>query len=148
MTRLRTVLPLAAASALVLATGACATDTQTTESGAKVIKSGKLTVCTSLPYKPFEFKQGGEIVGFDMDLMKKVAEANDLEMEITVTGFEGIQSGQALNSGTCDIAAAGMTITPEREKAIDFSDPYFDASQALLTKDESLDSLEALDGKI
>ncbi len=147
MTRIRTVLSLAAASAMTLALGACATDTNTSESGANVIKEGKLTVCTSLPYKPFEFKKNGEIVGFDMDLMKKVAEENNLDMSIKITGFEGIQSGQALNSGSCDIAAAGMTITPERQKAIDFTDPYFDATQALLTKDKSLDSLESLKGK-
>lgn len=136
-----------AAGALALTATACATETTTSESGANLITPGTLTVCTSLPYEPFEFEQGNEIVGFDIDLMQKVADANDLDMEIVVTGFEGIQSGQALNSGNCDIAAAGMTITEERAKAIDFSDPYFDATQALLTKDQSLDSLEALDGK-
>jgi polar amino acid transport system substrate-binding protein len=136
-----------AVGTFALGLSACATDTTTTKSGVKVIKDGQLTVCTSLPYEPFEFKKGNEVVGFDMDLMKKVAEANGLKMAVTVTGFEGIQSGQALNSGTCDIAAAGMTITPERQKAIDFSDPYFDATQALLTKDKSLNSLEALAGK-
>lgn len=136
-----------AAGALALTASACATETTTTESGINVIADGKLTICTSLPYEPFEFEKGNEIVGFDMDLVKKIAEANDLEPAIVVTGFEGIQSGQALNSGKCDIAAAGMTITEERAKAIDFTDPYFDATQALLTKDESLDSLDALDGK-
>lgn len=136
-----------AAGTLALGLSACATETTTTDSGAKVVSAGKLTVCTSLPYEPFEFKKGSEIVGFDMDLMKKVAEANKLELAVTVTGFEGIQSGQALNSGTCDVAAAGMTITDERKKAIDFSDPYFDATQALLTKDKSIDSLDKLDGK-
>ncbi|KQP64110.1 MULTISPECIES: basic amino acid ABC transporter substrate-binding protein [unclassified Nocardioides] len=142
----RVLSTLALAGALGLTATACATETTTTESGANVVSEGELTVCTSLPYEPFEFKQGGEVVGFDMDMMTKVAEANDLEMSVEVTGFEGIQSGQALNSGTCDVAAAGMTITPEREEAIDFSDPYFDATQALLTTDESIDSLEALDG--
>ncbi|GGL23740.1 transporter substrate-binding domain-containing protein [Phycicoccus endophyticus] len=136
-----------AGGTLALTTSACATETTTTESGANVIKDGTLTVCTSLPYEPFEFEKGNEIVGFDMDLVKKVADANDLDMSIVVTGFEGIQSGQALNSGKCDIAAAGMTITDERAKVIDFTDPYFDATQALLTKDKSLDSLESLDGK-
>ncbi|NHA68318.1 basic amino acid ABC transporter substrate-binding protein [Phycicoccus flavus] len=136
-----------AAGALALTASACATETTTTESGANVVADGKLTVCTSLPYEPFEFEKGNEVVGFDMDMMKKVAEANSLEMAIVVTGFEGIQSGQALNSGKCDIAAAGMTITDERAKVIDFTDPYFDATQALLTKDKSLDSLESLDGK-
>lgn len=138
---------LAAAGSLALVVSSCATETSTTEGGVNVISEGKLTVCTSLPYKPFEFKQDGEIVGFDMDLMKEVAEANDLEMAVEITGFEGIQSGQALNSGTCDIAAAGMTITDERAKAIDFTDPYFNATQALLTMDESVDSLEKLQGK-
>jgi polar amino acid transport system substrate-binding protein len=145
--RMTLKLTVAAAAALALTTAGCATDTTKTESGANVITDGKLTVCTSLPYKPFEFKKSGEIVGFDMDMIKKVAEANDLDVAMEVTGFEGIQSGQALNSGVCDIAAAGMTITPERSKAIDFTDPYFDATQALLTTDKSIDSLEALDGK-
>ncbi len=147
MTRLRSALSLAAASALVLVSSACATDTKTTESGVKLVKEGQLTVCTSLPYEPFEFKKGGDIVGFDMDMMQEIAKANDLDVNLVVTGFEGIQSGQSLNAGKCDIAAAGMTITPERQKAIDFTDPYFDATQALLTKDESLDSLDSLKGK-
>ena len=147
MTRLRTALSLTAVSTLTLALGACATDTSTTSSGVKVIKKGQLTVCTSLPYEPFEVEKNNQIVGFDIDLVDAVAKANKLKTNIVVTGFEGIQSGQALNSGKCDIAIAGMTITPERKKVIDFSDPYFDATQALLTKDKSVDSMEALSGK-
>ncbi len=147
MTRLRTAVSLVAAATLTLAVSSCATETSTTKSGVKVVKAGKLTVCTSLPYEPFEVEKNGEIVGFDIDLANEIAKANDLKLSIQVTGFEGIQSGQALNSGKCDIAAAGMTINDERKEAIDFTDPYFDATQALLTKDPSLDSLEALDGK-
>lgn len=143
----RLLFSTASAGALLLAVSGCATETTTTESGANVITDGKLTVCTSLPYEPFEFEQGNEVVGFDIDLMDEVAKANDLETEIVVTGFEGIQSGQALNSGKCDVAAAGMTITDARTKALDFSDPYFDATQALLTKDESITTLDDLDGK-
>ncbi len=146
-TRMKMSATLAALAVLALSAAGCATETTTTTSGANVVSDGKLTVCTSLPYKPFEFKQKGDIVGFDMDLMDKVAEANDLTKELEITGFEGIQSGQALNSGTCDVAAAGMTITPAREKAIDFSDGYFNATQALLTKNPSFDSLESLSGK-
>lgn len=131
---------------LAIGLAGCATETTTTESGANVVTKETLTVCTSLPYKPFEFKQDGDIVGFDMDIVDKIAEANDLTVELEITGFEGIQSGQALNSGVCDVAAAGMTITDARAEAIDFSDPYFNATQALMTKDPSLDSLESLDG--
>ena len=147
MTRLRSALSLAAASALLLSVSACATDTETTASGVKVIKKGNLTVCTSLPYAPFEVEKNNKIVGFDIDLVDAVAKANKLKTDLVVTGFEGIQSGQSLNSGKCDIAIAGMTITPERKKVLDFTDPYFDATQALLTKDKSIDSMEALSGK-
>jgi polar amino acid transport system substrate-binding protein len=148
MTRTRTALAAAALLALSATGAGCkAGETTTTESGVNVIKDGKLTVCTSLPYQPFEFEKENEIVGFDIDLMDKVAEANDLTVHVVVTAFEGIQSGQSLNTGQCDVAAAGMTITPERQKVIDFSDPYFEATQALLTKDKKYDSLESLSGK-
>ena len=144
---LKRTLPTIAVLVLGAGLTSCATETETTASGVNVVKDGTLTVCTSLPYKPFEFEQDDTVVGFDMDLMDQVAKENDLTMSPVVTGFDGIQSGQALNSGKCDVAAAGMTITDERAKVIDFSDPYFDATQALLTKDASLDSLDALAGK-
>jgi polar amino acid transport system substrate-binding protein len=135
---------------LGLGLSACATDTPTTEteSGVNVIEAGKLTVCTHLPYEPFQYNKGGEIVGFDVDLMDLVAEDLDLEQEIVNTPFETIETGQAMATGKCDIAAAGMTITDERDRVIDFSDPYFEATQALLVKKGAgYDSLESLDGK-
>ena len=102
------------------------------ESGVDIVEDGKLTVCTHLPYEPFQFKKGGEVVGFDVDLMDLVAEDLELEQEIVNTPFETIETGQAMATGKCDIAAAGMTITEERDQVIDFSDPYFEATQALL----------------
>jgi polar amino acid transport system substrate-binding protein len=139
-----------AVSTLGLGLSACANDTQktTTESGVEVVESGKLTVCTHLPYEPFQYNKGGEIVGFDVDLMDLVAEDLGLEQEIVNTPFETIETGQAMATGKCDIAAAGMTITEERDQVIDFSDPYFEATQALLVKKGAgYDSLESLDGK-
>jgi polar amino acid transport system substrate-binding protein len=139
-----------AVSTLGLALTACATDTEktTTESGVQVVNSGKLTVCTHLPYEPFQYNQGGEIVGFDVDLMDLAADDLGLEQEIVNTPFETIETGQAMATGKCDIAAAGMTITEERDQVIDFSDPYFEATQALLVKKGAgYDSLESLDGK-
>jgi polar amino acid transport system substrate-binding protein len=141
---------LAAAGALALGLTACAADTETTEleGGEQLIESGKLTVCTHLPYKPFQFNQGGEVVGFDVDMMDLVAEELGVEQEIFDTPFEGIQSGESLNTGKCDVAAAGMTITEERARVIDFSEPYFDATQALIVKQGSgIASLDDLAGK-
>jgi polar amino acid transport system substrate-binding protein len=64
------------------------------------------------------------------------------------TGFDGIQSGAALNAGTCDIVASAITITKERAGKLDFSKPYFDANQGLLVPSGSgLDSLASLAGK-
>jgi len=99
-----------------------------------LVKEGQLTVCTGLPYAPFEFQQGDEVVGFDVDLTELVAKELGVKQEYVDTPFEGIKSGQDLNSGKCDLAAAAMTITEEREQALDFSEGYFDAHQAMLVK--------------
>ena len=117
-------------------------------SGIELVNEGQLTTCTHLPYEPFQFERGGEIVGFDVDLVDLVAEDLGVEQKIVDTPFETIQSGEDLNAGKCDLAAAGMTITDVRKQNLDFSDPYFEATQALITKKGSgIDSLEKLKGK-
>src|SRR5680860_1742313 len=141
---------IAVSAVLLLTVAGCATDTDKTEveGGAEVIEEGKLIVCTHLPYEPFQYNEGGEVVGFDVDLMDLVAEELDLEQEIFNTPFEKIETGVSMSQGDCDIAAAGMTITEERAEVMDFSDPYFDATQALLAQEGSgYDSLESLSGE-
>jgi len=145
-----TLRALGVSAVAVLTLSGCATggDKTSTDSGAKLIEAGKLTVCTHLPYKPFQFNRGGQVVGFDVDLMDLVAKRLGVQQKIFNTPFEGIESGQALNTGKCDAAAAGMTITEDRAKVIDFSDPYFQATQALLVqKGSGISSLEDLKGK-
>jgi polar amino acid transport system substrate-binding protein len=127
---------LAVAAALALTAAGCAKGTgATSASGVKLVKAGHLTVCTHLPYAPFQFEAADrKVVGFDVDLMDLVAKKLGVTQSIVNTPFEGIKSGQDLKTGKCDVAAAGMTITPTRKQVIDFSDPYFDATQALLVK--------------
>lgn len=116
--------------------------------GVQLVEAGSLTTCTHLPYKPFQFSEGDKIVGFDVDLVDLVAKELGVQQKIIDTPFEGIQSGEDLNTGKCDLAAAGITITEVRKQNMDFSDPYFEATQALLVKKGSgIDSLEALRGK-
>jgi len=127
-----------AAGALVLLAG-CSSDKKSTDNnaqtgGIKLVKAGQLTTCTHLPYPPFQSIQNGKVVGFDVDLIDLVAKDLGVTQKIVDTPFENIKTGAALNAGQCDVAAAGMTITDERKKNIDFSDPYFDATQALLAK--------------
>jgi ABC-type amino acid transport/signal transduction systems, periplasmic component/domain len=139
---------VAAIAALVLAAGCAKKDVGETQAdGVKLVEKGKLTVCTHLPYAPFQSKDAsGKVVGFDIDVMDLVAKDLGVEQKIVDTPFEGIKSGQDLNTGKCDAAAAGMTITDERKKVLDFSDPYFDATQAMLVKSgktyKSLDDLK------
>ncbi|MEU0394016.1 ABC transporter substrate-binding protein [Streptomyces sp. NPDC006208] len=110
--------------------------------GVPVVEKGKLTVCTHLPYPPFQFEQGGKVVGFDVALIDLVAKDLGVEQKVLDTPFENFKTGAFLNSGKCDLAAAGMTITDERKKNVDFSVPYFDATQALLaTKKSGVKSL-------
>lgn len=138
------------AIALSMTAVGCAADdtTTTTESGAELVKEGVLTICTHLPYEPFEFTDGGEVVGFDIDVLKIAAEAEGLDTEVVDIGWETITSGEALNTGQCDVGAGAMTITPEREAVMDFTDPYFTATQALMTKTGSgITSLDDLAGK-
>ena len=114
----------------------------------ETIKEGVLTVCTDSPYPPMEFEEDGEFTGFDIELMRAIAGEMGLEVEVVNSGFDPITSGTALESGQCDIAAASITITPEREEAIAFSEPYFDAEQSLLVKtDAGIASLADLEGK-
>lgn len=136
--------------ALALVAAGCAESTTagSTEGGISVIEEGKLTTCTHLDYKPFQFHKGEEIVGFDVDLVDLIAKEMGLEQQIIDTPFEGIQSGEDLNTSRCDLAAAAMSITETREQNFDFSDPYLDATQALLVKkDSNITSLEQLKGK-
>lgn len=104
-------------------------------------------MCTNPPYEPFEYEENGEIVGLDMDLVAEIAADLDAELQIKITAFEGIQSGADLNSNNCDIVASGITITEARSENMNFTDPYFDADQGLLTQaGAGLSTVEDLDG--
>ncbi|WP_405784914.1 ABC transporter substrate-binding protein [Streptomyces sp. NBC_01378] len=127
--------PLVLAAALTLSATACSKEQATTTAGGvKLVKSGQLTTCTHLPYAPFQSEKGKKIVGFDVDLIDLVADDLGLKQQIVDKSFETIKTGADLNAGVCDVAAAGMTITPERKQHLAFSTPYFDANQALLAR--------------
>lgn len=116
-----------------------------------LINEGTLTVCSDIPYAPFEFEDPDAetgFSGFDIDLMHEIAHNLDLELEVLVTGFDAIESGTALTADTCDIAASAMTITEEREENLNFSDPYYDSLQSLLVSTEAgVSSLDEFGGR-
>jgi polar amino acid transport system substrate-binding protein len=135
-------------------TGASASssDGAATAPAVSLVTPGKLTTCTNLPYEPFQFKEGDKVVGFDVDMVDLAAKRLGVPQEIVDIDFAVIKSGAALAAGKCDVAAAGMTITDERKQNIDFSEPYFDATQALLAKKgtgaKSLEDVKAMGLKL
>lgn len=98
---------------------------------------GELAVCSDIPYEPFEFEGDGPsgYTGFDIELLAAVAETDDRELSVTDVEFDGITGN--LESGECEVVASAFTITEEREAEVDFTDPYFDATQSLLVKSDS-----------
>ncbi|SFE63947.1 transporter substrate-binding domain-containing protein [Streptomyces mirabilis] len=110
---------------------------QSSAKGVPLVKAGQVTTCTHLPYPPFQSEINGKVQGFDVALIDLVAGNLGVKQAIVDTPFENFKTGAFLNSGQCDLAAAGMTITPERKKNVDFSDPYFDATQAVLVDRKS-----------
>ena len=139
---------------LGLSLSACGSDDSSSGDGAggstdlQTIEEGALTVCSDIPYPPFEVEKAGEYTGFDMDIMKEIATGLDLEMVVQDSAFEGLQSGLSLNSNQCDIVASAMTITADREKNLDFTQPYYDSKQSLLVPTGSdIRSIDDLAGK-
>lgn len=119
-------------------------------SGAKfdLAQSGTLTVCSDIPYAPMEMEGENGYTGFDIDLIRAVGKQMDLDVSIKDVGFDGLESGTAFKANTCDVGASSMTITAERDKNLDFSDPYFDADQSLMVPEKSsVASIEDLSGK-
>jgi ABC-type amino acid transport substrate-binding protein len=142
---------LAAMAAGALALSACGGSSEEgagEAGGLNLVSEGSLTVCSDIPYPPFEFEENGEYTGFDMDLMKEIASGMDLELAVQDVEFNGLQSGAVLAARQCDIGASAVTITEERQANLAFSDPYYDSLQSLLVPTGSdVASIDDLAGK-
>jgi len=142
------LLPLILTLGLVAA--ACGSDSaDTSEFG--LVSADTLTICTDVPYPPMEFEDAdseGGYTGFDIELMRAIADDLGLSLAVNTPGWDAITSGLAMEAGDCDLSAASITITPEREENIDFSDSYFSAEQSLLVSADNGASSAADIGKI
>ncbi len=98
-------------------------------SGSDIVKLG-----TNAAFPPFEYVDGKDIVGFDITMGQKIAKDYGTKLEVVDMAFDSLIP--ALQSGTIDFIAAGMSVTEERKKNVDFSDPYFASEQVIIVRAE------------
>ena len=102
------------------------------ESPEGVTYDGKLVMATNAEFAPYEFKEEGKIVGFDVDMMTAVCDILGKELVIDDMAFDSIIA--AVDSGKADVGVAGMTVTEDRLKNVNFTDSYTEASQVIIYK--------------
>lgn len=120
----------------------------TTEDEPKTIEEGKLIVGSDCDYPPFTYLDGEHAAGFEYEVITAVGKAVGLEVEYhTPLKFDTLVALVATN-GTIDVAMSAITIDPDREETVDFTDPYFDSNQSVtVLKDSSYEKVEDLAGK-
>jgi ABC-type amino acid transport substrate-binding protein len=127
----------------IFAVGCGSSDDSTTGGGGG--GSETLTVGSDIPYPPFEQGKSPNYTGFDVELLEAVAENTGREAEFQDTSFDTIFLDLA--QGKFDAVASAATITDEREKTVDFTNPYYLSEQAILVEEGSdVDSVEGLSG--
>ena len=108
---------------------------------------GVLVMATNAEFPPYEYHDGGEIVGIDAEIAKAIAGELGMELEIEDIAFDSIIP--EITSGKADMGLAGMTVTEDRKQSVDFSDTYAKASQKVIVKEDSeIASPDDLAGKI
>lgn len=110
-------------------------------------QSKELVVGSSATYRPFAYENPNkEIVGYDVDIIKAVAQKAGLTIKIVNTPWTGIFA--ALNNGDVDVVISGVTINEKRKQSYDFTAPYFEARQLIaVSKDSAVKGLKDLAGK-
>lgn len=111
-------------------------------------KLPKLIVGTEAGFAPYEYMKGNEIVGIDMDIAQAVADHLGRELEIMNMEFDGALL--AVQNGTVDFVAAGVSVDEDRKKVMDFTVDYVNSTEVVVVnkKTPAVASVEDLDGKI
>lgn len=94
--------------------------------------NGTLTMATNAEFPPYESMEGGEIVGIDVDMMQAVCDV--LGMELVVENMEFDSVIAAVDSGKADVGVAGLSVTPEREKNVSFTQGYAVSTQVIIVR--------------
>lgn len=123
-------------AACVFSLAACGSKTEETESKEESSKeSDTLVMATNAEFPPYEYYEGDEIVGIDAEIAQAIADELGMTLKIEDMAFDSIIP--AVTSGKADFGAAGMTVTEDRKKNVDFTDTYATATQVIIVKEDS-----------
>ncbi len=112
----------------------------------KTIKPGVLTVGSDCTWPPMEYIEGDKIVGFDFDLTQAIADKLGLKLDYQNAAWDGLFP--AVSAHKYDMVISSITITDDRKKEMDFSDPYYKTDQSVTVKKGSgIDSIDKFEGK-
>lgn len=112
-------------------------------SGEKKSESGKekLTMATNAYFPPYEYYEGEDIIGIDVEIAQAIADKLGMELEVVDIEFDSIIAG--VQTGKYDMGMAGMTVTEERKQSVDFSDSYATGIQSIIvTEDSKITSID------
>ncbi len=114
---------------------------------AEIQEAGKIRMVTNAEFPPFEYKDGDEITGIDVEIANIIAEELGVELEITDIAFDACIP--SVTEGKADFSIAGMAVTEDRLKNVDFTDSYFsDRLVMIVAKDSDIKDASGIKGKV
>ena len=135
MMKMKKFLAAVLALTMLLALAACGSGNSDTNTASGSAGKTTVTVATSPDFPPFESLDGSEVVGIEVDILQAITGKLGLEMQLEQMDFESVIPG--VQAGKFDIGMSGITITADRQKNCDFTQPYFLASQAIVVTPDS-----------
>ncbi|MDO4363370.1 basic amino acid ABC transporter substrate-binding protein [uncultured Eubacterium sp.] len=126
---------LLAALMICISFVACSSEKKSDDTNTDTDTQETLTMATNAEFPPYEYKEGDNVVGIDAEVAQAIADKLGMKLEIVDTKFDAIIPG--VQSGKYDMGMAGMTVTPEREQSVSFSDSYATGIQSIIVKQGS-----------
>lgn len=132
---MKKIISMITVSALALSLVACG-NKEADKTGDQTEKKEKLIVATEPGFAPYEYIKDNKVVGVDMDIAQAIADSMGRELEIKQMDFDGAL--QAVASGKVDFVAAGVSVTDERKKTMDFSNKYVDSTEVVVVNKDAV----------